>query len=330
MNENIVILGGGYAGAMAAARMARRGVPVTLIDAKDALVERIRLHQVIAGDDVPPVPYARLFRSLPVRFIRARATALDRARKRVITTEGEIAYDKLVYAIGSANDLNDPFTIRRRLHDAKRATIVGAGLTGIELTSELAERHPHLRLTLIDAGTLGRDLSAKAATHLRDWMREHGVRVVENTRVTTLDDDVVIWCNAFHLSPIARDAGLHVNERGQIIVDEHLRSSDPSIYAIGDAAISGTRRMSCAVALPMGTYVADLLTGATSDPFRFAFLIRCISLGRKDGIIQFVNADDSPREKCLTGRPAAWIKELICRYTITSLRLQSRGFQEAA
>ena len=38
MNERIVILGGGYAGAMAAARMARQGVPVTLIDAKDALV----------------------------------------------------------------------------------------------------------------------------------------------------------------------------------------------------------------------------------------------------------------------------------------------------
>jgi NADH dehydrogenase len=331
MNENIVILGGGYAGAMAAARIARRGIPVTLIDAKDGLVERIRLHQVVAGDEVPPVPYARLFRNLPVQFIRARATALDRTRKRVITTEGEIAYDKLVYAIGSESEMSDPFAIRRALADAKRVAIVGAGLTGIELAGELAERHPHLELTLFDAGTLGQRLSSKAAKHLRNWMHEHRVRVIENTVVESTDADLTIWCGSFRLSPIAREAGLRVNERGQIIVDEHLRSSDPSIHAVGDAAARGDLRMSCAVALPMGTYVADLLTGATREPFRFAFVIQCISLGRKDGIIQFVNADDTPREKCLTGRPAAWIKELICRYTVTSLRLQSRGFfQEAA
>lgn len=330
MNDKILILGGGYAGAMAAARMARRGTPVTLIDSKDGLVERIRLHQVIAGDDVPPVPYARLFRGLPVTFMRASVTAIDRARKLVNTSQGDVAYDRLVYALGSASEVSDPLTIRRRLGHAKTVTVVGAGLTGIELASELAERHPHLDVTLIDAGTLGADLSHRAAAHLRNWLREHRVNVVENTRVSSVDSDVVIWCTSFRLSPIARDAGLRVNGRGQIVVDEFLRSSDPSIYAIGDAAISGALRMSCAVALPMGSYLADLLTGATDEPFRFKFMIRCISLGRRDGIIQFVNADDSPREKCLTGRPAAWIKELICRYTVTALRLESRGFQKVA
>lgn len=330
MNENIVILGGGYAGAMAAARMARRGVPVTLIDAKDGLAERIRLHQVVAGDDVPPIPYARLFRNLPVTFVKARVTAIDRDSRRVLTTEGVFAYDKLVYALGSASDVSDPFAIRRRVQHAKTVTVVGAGLTGVELASELAERHPHLEVTLIDAGALGEHLSSRAATHLRNWMREHNVRVIENTRVNEAEGDVVVWCNAFSLSPIARQAGLRVNDRGQIVVDDHLRSSDSSIYAIGDAAASGDLRMSCAVALPMGTYVADHLTGATREPFRFSFVIQCISLGRKDGIIQFVHADDTPRDRCLTGRPAAWIKELICRYTVTSLRLQSRGFQEAA
>ena len=274
---------------------------------------------------MPPVPYARLFRGLPVHVIQARAAALDRKRKRVITTAGDIAYDTLVYAIGSESQVSDPFSIRRRLQDARQVTIVGAGLTGIELASELAERHPQLDVTLVDAGTLGAQLSPKAATHLRNWMREHNVRVVENTRVTTVDDGLTIWCGSFRLSPIARDAGLEVNERGQIVVDEFLRSSDPSIYAIGDAAACGKLRMSCAVALPMGRYVADLLTGATSDPFRFSFVIRCISLGRKDGIIQFVNADDVPRDKCLTGRPAAWIKELICRYAVMSIRLETRG-----
>jgi NADH:ubiquinone reductase (H+-translocating) len=331
MRENIVILGGGYGGAMAAARIAKRGIPVTLIDAGDGLTERIRLHQVAAGDDIAPVPFARLFRDLPVRTIKARVMSIDRARKQVLTTAGEVAYDKLVYALGSIGDsregavtLNNPRALRDRLRTARSMAIVGAGLTGIELASEIAERHPHVELTLVDAGKLGRALSPHAQRHLHEWMSEHRVRVVENTRVEDVESlgaDVVVWAGAFRVSDIARNAGLRVNERGQIAVDEHLRSSDPSIFAIGDAAFCEGYRMSCAVALPMGAYVADYLTGATTGPFRFAFVIQCISLGRHDGIIQFVHPDDSPKERALTGRPAAWVKELVCRYTTLSLRM---------
>src|SRR3954470_6573983 len=114
MTQNILILGGGYAGTMAAARIARRGVPVTLVDLRDALVERIRLHQVAAGDDIPPVPYERIFRDLPVGVVRGRVTAIDRTNKLVQTTAGALAYDKLVYALGSESAEN-PLAIRERL-----------------------------------------------------------------------------------------------------------------------------------------------------------------------------------------------------------------------
>jgi NADH:ubiquinone reductase (H+-translocating) len=313
-NERIVILGGGYGGTLAAARLARRGIPVTLIDARDALVERIRLHQVVAGDAVPPIPYSRLFRNLPVNFVQTRVTSIDRQRKLI---NGSIPYDKLVYALGSANAPLEP------LVDAKTVAVVGGGLTGIELASEIAARHPEVKVTLYEAQTIGRGLSAKAQRHLRAWLAEHGVTVVENQRVERPSEDAVFWCTSFALSPIAREAGLHVNARGQIVVDDHLRSSDPDIYAIGDAADFRGKRMSCAIALPMGSYVADVLSGATSKPFRFGFVIQCISLGRNDAIIQFVHADDSPKELCITGRAAAWVKELICRYTVMSMRLEA-------
>lgn len=318
---NTIILGGGYGGAMAAARMARRGIPVTLVDARDALVERIRLHQVAAGDDIRPVPYARLFRNLPVTFIQAGVTSIDRARKLVQTTNGALRYDKLVYALGSSNASFDPVAIRR----ARSVAVIGGGLTGIESAAEIAERHPEKNVTLYDASTIGRGLSANARRHLYRWLEEHHVTVVEHHRVTgSPDAEAVLWCTSFTFSPIAREAGLDVNARGRILVDEHLRSSDPDIYAIGDAADCG-RRMSCALALPMGAYAADALAGVTTAPFRFAFAIQCISLGRSDGIIQFVHPDDSPKELCLTGRKAAWIKELVCRYTVLSMRLETRG-----
>lgn len=343
--KRILILGGGYGGALAASRIAKRGIPVTLVDANSALVERIRLHQVAAGDDVEPIPYSRLFRDLPVEVIQARVTSIDRGAKRVRTTQGELAYDQLVYALGSVSEtpehavsVGNPMAVRARLRNAKHVLIVGAGLTGIETASEIAERHPHVDVTLLDSHTLGSDLSPRARRHLREWLDEYHVTVIENTRVTAVDAegvmlngeqrlyaDVVLWCGSFRLSPIAREAGLEVNARGQVVVDEQLRSSDPSIYAIGDAAACSALRMGCAVALPMGAYVADLLSGETREPFRFAFAIRCISLGRRDGIIQFVEPNDAPRELALTGRPAAWIKEMVCRFTVLSVRLERHG-----
>lgn len=325
--DSILILGGGYAGTIAAARIARRGVPVTLVDMRDGLVERIRLHQVAAGDDIPPVPYPQIFRNLPVDVLRARVTSIDRETKRVMTTAGVLTYDKLVYALGSESAEN-PLVIRESLRTARKVTVVGGGLTGIETAAEIAERHPHVAVTLVDRGTVGAGLSQRALRHLHAFFDAHHVTVVENRTVAPdeqLDADLVIRCTSFELSPIAWDAGLRVNERGQVIVDDHLRSGDPSIYVIGDAAFVPGRRMSCALALPMGAYVADLLTGETREPFRMGFAIQCISLGRNDGIVQFVTPDDAPRDSAILGRPAAWVKELICRYTILSLKMETRG-----
>jgi NADH:ubiquinone reductase (H+-translocating) len=325
--DSILILGGGYAGTIAAARIARRGVPVTLVDMRDGLVERIRLHQVAAGDDIPPVPYQQIFRNLPVDVVRACVTSIDRETKRVMTTAGVLSYDKLVYALGS-DSAENPLVIRESLRTARKVTVVGGGLTGIETAAEIAERHPHVAVTIVDRGTVGAGLSQRAIRHLHSFFEAHHVTVVENRAVASdeqLDADLMIRCTSFELSPIAWDAGLRVNERGQVIVDDHLQSGDPSIYVVGDAAFVPGRRMSCALALPMGAYVADLLTGATREPFHMGFAVQCISLGRNDGIVQFVTPDDAPRDSAILGRPAAWVKELICRYTILSLKMETRG-----
>lgn len=332
--NRIVIIGGGYGGVMAAVRLARRGLAVTLIDARDGLVERIRLHQVAAGDGIERVPYGRLFAKLPVQFIQARVSDVDRERRVIHADRGAVAYDTLVFALGSVTDAPPHATsIERLTRDAlqrvKSITIAGGGLTGIECASELAERFPHLRITVADANRIAPGLSERARRHVIEWMAQHHVELRENTRIENTSDDILLWCGSFRAPALAREIGLDVNARNQILVDEHLRSSDPSIYAIGDAAYVPGVRMACASALPMGAYVADHLAGATSEPFRMGYVIQCISLGRRDGIVQFVNPDDSPKEKALTGRAAAWVKEMICRFTILSLRLEARGVHYA-
>jgi hypothetical protein len=86
--------------------------------------------------------------------------------------------------------------------------------------------------------------------------------------------------------------------------------------------------MACATALPLGAHAADNVAAAIDgrEParFRYAYVFRCISLGRAAGLIQFVRADDSPRERIVSGRLGAWIKEMICQYTSFSLDLERR------
>ncbi|MEZ4621954.1 MAG: FAD-dependent oxidoreductase [Caldilineaceae bacterium] len=122
----------------------------------------------------------------------------------------------------------------------------------------------------------------------------------------TLEFDGCLWAGAFVVPPLATMAGLPVDTQGRLLVDETLRVIDhPEIYVAGDAAATGLR-MACATAMPMGAYVADQLAARLLEqpqpaPFRFAYMIQCISLGRQNGLVQLVHGDDSPKPRIVTG-----------------------------
>jgi NADH dehydrogenase FAD-containing subunit len=94
------------------------------------------------------------------------------------------------------------------------------------------------------------------------------------------------------------------------------------VYAIGDAALAmgpGDKplRMSCASGTPMAWQAADAiaarLTGGKLPNAPLRYFNQCISLGRREGLIQYVTADDRAVRAALTGRLAAVYKELVCK-----------------
>jgi hypothetical protein len=86
--------------------------------------------------------------------------------------------------------------------------------------------------------------------------------------------------------------------------------------------------MSCQAAEPLGGGAADTilarLRGEQPRPFTMGFVGLCLSLGRRDGVVQFEHRDDTATRVSVGGRPGARIKELICRGTVFSLRLEAR------
>ncbi|MFJ2023722.1 NAD(P)/FAD-dependent oxidoreductase [Streptomyces sp. NPDC087897] len=214
-------------------------------------------------------------------------------------------------------------------------TVVGGGLTGVEGATELAEARPDLDVSLIARGALGDWLSPKGARHLRKVCAGLRITVHENTDVTAVHADRIsttggdipaeatLWTTGFAVHPIARATTLETAEDGRITVDATMRStSHPDVYAIGDAAWApgpGGKplRMSCASGIPTAWQAADAiaarLTGAKLPTLAPRYYNQCVSLGRKEGLIQYVTADDRSVSAALTGRPAALYKEMICK-----------------
>ncbi|RCH68952.1 oxidoreductase [Streptomyces sp. SDr-06] len=365
MQHRIVVLGAGYTGAVAAGRLAKRlhreDVAITLVNPEPDFVERVRLHQLAAGQDLKARPFSEMFAGTGVKLKLAKVTGVDVDRGTVTVASAdalgpeELAYDTLVYALGSgwneggvpgaaehAHEISSrPGALRLRerlatLESGRPVLVVGGGLTGLEAATEIAEARPDLDVSLAARGVLGDWLSEKGRAHVRKVVARLGITVHEHAavddvradRVTTADGrtipaEVTVWTTGFAVHPIAGATTLEVTDRGQIVVDATMRSvSHPDVYAVGDSAMAmgpedKPLRMSCASGVPMAWQAADAiaarLTRAKVPDVSIRYFQQCVSLGRKEGLIQFVTADDRAVDRALTGRVAALYKELICK-----------------
>ncbi|MFH9858911.1 NAD(P)/FAD-dependent oxidoreductase [Streptomyces sp. NPDC017202] len=223
-----------------------------------------------------------------------------------------------------------------RLDAGQPVVVVGGGLTGVEAATEIAEARPDLDVALAVRGGLGDWLSPKGRGHLRKVFDGLGITVHEHAAVTAVDADrvttadgtsvpaaVTVWTTGFAVHPVARATTLEVTGTGRIVVDRTMRSvSHPDVYAVGDAAeVAGPAgkplRMSCASGVPTAWQAADAiaarLTGRKIPEVSIRYFNQCVSLGRRQGLIQYVTADDRAVRAALTGRTAALYKELICK-----------------
>lgn len=240
--------------------------------------------------------------SLKERFnidvrVNTRATSIDRGNQTVTTDSGEtINYDELVLSPGATPFLPPIAGIEtaltlRTVEDVDRivaaiqgkhsAVIIGGGFIGLELAENL--RHQGLRTTVVEAGPqIMGPFDAEMAHLVQERLEDNGVVVRTNAQAKEITDAGVVLSSGELLeadvvvaavgvrpaSQLAKDAGLEVGPGGAIVVDRQLRTSDPRIFALGDAATKEDIHTSDAVMVPLaqtanrhGRIVADVITG---------------------------------------------------------------------
>jgi NADH dehydrogenase len=352
---HVVVLGGGYAGTLAANHLRLRGdVDVTLVNPRPMFVERIRLHQFAAGTGTATVDYATLLGE-GIRLVTDAAERIDGAdRKVLLASGGTLDFDYLIYAVGSGTaapeyaypvaDFEHAVRLRGaldELHPDAPVTVVGAGLTGIETASELAGQGR--RVTLVCGGVLGPSLSRPGRRSVAKSLSRLGVELLETAVVAEVRPDAVVladvrvlpsaltvWTAGFEVPDLAARSGLRTDTLGRLLTDETLTSIDDSrIVAAGDAAAPSGEplRMSCQAAGPLGAQAANTvlsrIAGTEPAVVNQAFAGQCISLGRRAGTIQLARTDDTPVNMVVGGRTAAAIKEAVCRATVWSIRREA-------
>ncbi|MGW4325353.1 NAD(P)/FAD-dependent oxidoreductase [Nocardia sp. NPDC004573] len=363
-NTELVVVGGGYAGVMAANRLTQRDeVTVTLVNPRPRFVERIRLHQLVGGTHEAMVDYREVLAE-SVRLVVDIAIRIDAEERRLwLASGGPVGYDFLIYAVGSGSaDPRVPGAAEyaypiATLEDAQRLrpvldavpataslTIVGAGATGIETAAELAEQGR--RVTLLCGGALGPSLHPRGRRSVAKRLARLGVTVLEGaeSRVTsvtraavrlsgghTLSSAVTIWTAGFGVPDLAARSGLSTDAVGRLRTDETLTSvDDERIVAAGDSAAPSDLplRMSCQTARPLGAPAADTvlarIAGDRPAAIDVGYFGQCIGLGRRAATVQFASRDDIANRFYIGGRLAAKIKELACRNVVKELADEAR------
>ncbi|CAL9471448.1 NADH dehydrogenase [Streptomyces sp. enrichment culture] len=345
----VAVAGAGYAGTLAANRLAKKvaEAEITVINPRPDFVERVRLHEQVAGTGKAATPLTKMLRD----GIHARLASVEKIGNGSVTLDlGEnLDFDYLFLAVGSTvsplpgtipvgtwEGAEQARTALARLPAGSTVSVIGAGLTGIETAAEVAYGRSDLRVRLVGQ-SLAPTFSEGARKRVRTGLERLKVRVLEDTVTQVLrgegergadkvllrsngefGSDLTLWAVLGTVPDLAARSSLKVDEHGYAVVDAYLRSvSDPRIFVIGDCAAVPGARPACQTAGPQGAHAADtlarLLKGRKIKPYSQGYTGTALSLGKRDAVVQLTRRDDSPKRLYIASRIAAVGKEAGAR-----------------
>jgi NADH dehydrogenase FAD-containing subunit len=215
---DILILGAGYGGLLAALRLRRRGskLRVILVNSRDLFVERVRLQEQIVADIAPRIPSIGAFvAGRNVEFIEGEVRGLDADRRTAQVkcrgVEHDISFGQVIYALGSHVDLamipgaaenayrldtgdgpSGVAALRERVRAsagmAPRVAVIGGAESGIEAAAEIKTAWPRADVTLIDRSRIGDLRGPRVTLALRDDLTRLGIALIDGETIIGIEE----------------------------------------------------------------------------------------------------------------------------------------------
>lgn len=268
----IVIIGAGMAGARACINLRANGYEgeIVLIG-EEALLpyDRPPLSKASIMEEGEPAPIWLMDDTIASELkvtvrTSVQAKAINAAAKTVSLSDGSTqSYSKLLIATGAKprklpvpggehalllRNHEDTLELRKRFQPGKNIVVIGGGFIGLELASSAAKKGCNVSLVEAQPRILMRGVPEPIAKIIHDEHVKQGVTMLVTTGIASLTassvkladgrelpaDTIIAGIGAAPETRLAADAGLTI-ENG-IACDEHMRTSDPDIYAAGDCA----------------------------------------------------------------------------------------------
>lgn len=272
--KKLVLLGAGYGNMRILSRLLTKDLPadveITLVDRTPFHSLKTEFYALAAGttsDSVVRVP-------LPVheqlKVVGGEVIEISTDEKCVYLEDGkQLPFDKLVIGLGCGDNYHDvpgaaEYTYSIQTIGKSRITyekllglgggatvgIVGAGLSGIELASELRESRPDLNIKLFDRSPrILIDFPERLSNYVKSWFDEHNVDVVAESNITkvegnalfnheeTIPVDAVVWTAGIRPVPVVQRIETEKGRSGRLLLNKyHQLPKYEDIYVVGDCA----------------------------------------------------------------------------------------------
>ncbi|MDM5228630.1 NAD(P)/FAD-dependent oxidoreductase [Cytobacillus sp. NJ13] len=272
--KNLVILGGGYGGMRALARLLPNQLPddvsITLIDRVPYHCLKTEYYALAAGtisDQHVRVSFPEHQR-LTIKYGEVTKISIEE-NKVYLQGEEPVLYDDIIIGLGCEDKYHNvpgadihTYSIQtieksRRTYEALNnlspgsvVGIVGAGLSGVELASELNESRPDLKVKLFDRGKhILSAFSERLSTYVENWFLEHNVEIINQSNITKVEEktlynhdeaihcDAIVWTAGIQPNKVVREMNAEKDQQGRVVLTKHHNiPGNEHVYVVGDCA----------------------------------------------------------------------------------------------
>ncbi|MCU7556375.1 NAD(P)/FAD-dependent oxidoreductase [Macrococcus capreoli] len=271
--KNLVLLGGGYGNMRIMQKLLPNTLPaeynITLIDKIPFHGLKTEFYALAAGTESDKDVRVEFPQDKRLNIVYGEVTQIDLDKQIVSIGENHVDYDELVIGLGCEDKYHnvpgaEAFTYSIQTMTKARKTyqaiadlpsgatvgIVGAGLSGIELASELRESRKDLNIKLFDRGE--RILPAfpeKLSSYVKKWFDKNNVEVIPNSNVVKVEPgklynndvsyevDICVWTAGIQPVEIVRNLPVELGDGNRVKLNQfHQIPTHTNVYVVGDCA----------------------------------------------------------------------------------------------